>query len=208
MNYYPEFATLLNQYLNDVDRPAAWLAKRLEVSTSTVTRWLNGQTRPGKPETVVRMADILGVYGSTERQSLLSAAGYAYQETRAEFSHAPMSALPDTDRADKGRSIALPPISPEGQVISLERINHFEGPRQDWGEAPDVGRFYGRQVELALLKQWLIADHCQLVGVLGLGGIGKTALATKLAIQIAAYPEADSRSLAKHIGENGVGDPP
>lgn len=56
--------------------------------------------------------------------------------------------------------------------------------RVDWGEAPDVTLFYGRQAELAALKQWLVVDRCRLVSVLGLGGVGKTALVTKLAEQL------------------------
>jgi WD40 repeat protein/DNA-binding winged helix-turn-helix (wHTH) protein len=54
----------------------------------------------------------------------------------------------------------------------------------DWGEAPDVEVFYGRQTELTQLQQWLIADRCRLVAVLGMGGIGKTALATKVSHQV------------------------
>lgn len=55
--------------------------------------------------------------------------------------------------------------------------------REDWGEALDVV-FYGRQAELDQLRQWLLTDRCRLVAVLGLGGIGKTALATTLAKQL------------------------
>jgi WD40 repeat protein/DNA-binding SARP family transcriptional activator len=53
--------------------------------------------------------------------------------------------------------------------------------RQDWGEAPTVYAFYGRQAEVAALTRWLVRDHCRLVAVLGMGGLGKTALATTVA---------------------------
>lgn len=56
--------------------------------------------------------------------------------------------------------------------------------RQDWIEAPNVPLFFGRTEELAKLKQWIITQRCQLVVLLGMGGIGKTALAVKLAEQI------------------------
>ena len=49
--------------------------------------------------------------------------------------------------------------------------------QQDWGEAIDVSVFYGRTSELATLEKWIQVDRCRLVGVLGMGGIGKTALA-------------------------------
>jgi len=55
---------------------------------------------------------------------------------------------------------------------------------QDWDEAVDVPTFYGRTQELATLKQWLVKDRCRLVALLGMGGIGKTALSIKLAQQI------------------------
>lgn len=50
----------------------------------------------------------------------------------------------------------------------------------DWGEAPDVSQFYGRADELSTLKQWIGSDRCRLVALLGMGGIGKSALATKV----------------------------
>ncbi|HAX77910.1 MAG TPA: hypothetical protein DCY88_19230 [Cyanobacteria bacterium UBA11372] len=55
---------------------------------------------------------------------------------------------------------------------------------QDWGEAIDVSFFLGRTEELATLKQWILQDKCRLVAILGMGGMGKTALAIKLAEQI------------------------
>jgi hypothetical protein len=55
---------------------------------------------------------------------------------------------------------------------------------QDLGAAPEVSWFYGRTAELAKLEQWIVKDHCRVVVLFGMGGIGKTALSVKLAQQI------------------------
>lgn len=55
---------------------------------------------------------------------------------------------------------------------------------QDWGEALDVSQFYGRTTELNTLKQWVLQDHCRLIGLLGIGGIGKSSVAAKIAYQL------------------------
>lgn len=57
-------------------------------------------------------------------------------------------------------------------------------PGIDWGEAPDVAVFYGRVAELTKLTTWVDKDRCKLVILLGMGGIGKTTLVTKLVEQL------------------------
>ncbi|GIK38370.1 MAG: hypothetical protein BroJett011_22030 [Chloroflexota bacterium] len=57
----------------------------------------------------------------------------------------------------------------------------------DWGETPDLGSFYGREREQETLERWLVADRCRLVALVGMGGIGKTVLATKVARQVSVH---------------------
>src|SRR2546423_8710360 len=51
-------------------------------------------------------------------------------------------------------------------------------------EAPSVKTFYGREQERAELEQWIAGDGCRVVAVLGIGGIGKSTLVSRLVEQI------------------------
>ena len=63
--------------------------------------------------------------------------------------------------------------------------------KEDWGEAPDVPIFHGRQQELATLEQWILEEGCRLISIVGFAGIGKTRLVrggigkTDLSLQLA-----------------------
>jgi hypothetical protein len=74
-----------------------------------------------------------------------------------------------------------------GWVLPLQTA--LQPPQRDWGEAPAVDLFYGRAHERETLTRWLTTDRCRLVSIMGMGGIGKTTLATKIAAEIADdYP--------------------
>src|SRR5437588_6179507 len=84
-----------------------------------------------------------------------------------------------TPRTDVTRDvIAAAPALKAAEGSALE-------PRLDWGEAPDVIGFVGRAEELATLRHWVLEERCRLAAVLGMGGIGKTALASRLAQEAA-----------------------
>ncbi|MHC5849487.1 WD40 domain-containing protein [Nostoc sp.] len=75
-------------------------------------------------------------------------------------------------------------VSKKNIQTILHRYQQSQSSTQDWGEAIDVSRFYGRQAELQTLATWIGKDNCRFVGIFGLGGIGKTTLSVKLAGQI------------------------
>lgn len=64
---------------------------------------------------------------------------------------------------------------------------HQSENQRDWDDMPSPVTFYGRQAELATLKQWLGAEQCRLVAILGMGGMGKTALAVQVVHQMADH---------------------
>src|ERR1700730_4909800 len=86
---------------------------------------------------------------------------------------------PPASQPGKETSATAPP--PPDALASPSR----GGPHVDWGDALAVTSFYGREWELDLLSEWVVQEHCRVVSVLGQGGIGKSALATKVMHRVA-----------------------
>ncbi|MCL4832942.1 MAG: helix-turn-helix domain-containing protein [Caldilineaceae bacterium] len=147
MAYLPEFAETLNQALTRLDRSPAWLAQRLGVNASTVSRWLNQSGRPADPEMVVRLADVLGL--TAQLSELLAAAGYGYVESGPAPAPAPPPAAAQPD---------LPPVQRQNLPVSLTPL-------------------FGRAEEERELVDLLARPDVRLVTVTGPGGMGKSRLA-------------------------------
>lgn len=67
--------------------------------------------------------------------------------------------------------------------VSIKAADIASG-QEDWGEAPSIEDFLGRTRELSELEQWIVGDRSRLIGVLGMGGIGKTTFATTIAKRV------------------------
>ncbi|MBV8887167.1 MAG: AAA family ATPase [Chroococcidiopsidaceae cyanobacterium CP_BM_RX_35] len=78
------------------------------------------------------------------------------------------------------------PLPTAHSLVSDLKLSYLPTSRCDWGEAIDVSVFYGRETELTTLQQWVVQDRYQLILLLGMGGIGKTALSVKLAQTVQA----------------------
>jgi hypothetical protein len=76
------------------------------------------------------------------------------------------------------RSVVAP--VPEVKLIPPTQ----DGRYIDWGKAADTSTFLGRQKELAELEGWIRSEQLRLIGVFGIGGIGKTLFTIKLAEQV------------------------
>jgi WD40 repeat protein len=103
------------------------------------------------------------------------------------INYKPIEAIANQDGGrDTKLEVETPSIRSQASVLQVET---------DWGEAADVSVFYGRTEELKTLVQWVISglsnaqmaevSPCRLLAILGMGGIGKSALAVKLAQQLA-----------------------
>ena len=146
MNSDSDFGTLLDEYLAQGERSGRWLAARLGVNASTVTRWRNGQTRPNGPEMAIRVADILSIHGN-ERARLLKVLGYSIEEKHTE---------PDAHES-KALDVEPPPqIQPPTSVVWLDHPATY------------------RQTEMAMLAQWLDIGASGIV--MGLAGSGVSTL--------------------------------
>ena len=72
------------------------------------------------------------------------------------------------------REKARSPTSPQNPQPTAKQ------PRIDLDDAPEISTFFDRTSELSTLKQWILENRTRLISILGLSGIGKSAIALQL----------------------------
>src|SRR5262245_13502571 len=167
------------------------LAARLGVHVRSIQAWEGGVSYPDAAHLQALLAVYLRASGLTAGQEVAQARevwAAAVQEAprlRTPFDH------------DWFAALLAAAAAPADLVAPATLATSVGGERrQDWGEAPDVVGFRGRAPERALLTRWLRDERCRLVALLGLGGIGKTILAARLARDLApAFERVYWRSL-------------
>lgn len=162
------------------------LAAMLGITRKAIGRWESGEMYP--------IAAHLKALLALALQQRVFAAGQEEEAVRAFWHVAHQKVLLDETWLHK---LLSQPATPqcEGAVkqhldAGLHRATVTDcEPLVDWGEALDVSSFYGRQEEIALLCRWIGEDRCRMVSVLGMGGMGKSALAITVMHQVARHFE-------------------
>ncbi len=79
--------------------------------------------------------------------------------------------------------------SPQGRDCRDDPLRSSVPLQVDWGDALAAPTFYGCEEELAQLTQWVVQERCHVVSLLGLGGIGKSALSVNLMYRLSGHFE-------------------
>jgi DNA-binding XRE family transcriptional regulator len=170
------------------------LAGRVGVSARSVQDWESGVSYPSAEGLRALVRALLEGHGLTpghergEAEALWAAVERAAPRMRTPFDPAWFAGL----RGERAASAAGPEGAGAGRGAGLAGRAAAGGAaerRQDWGEAPDVLGFVGRADELAALQRWILDERCRLVALLGIGGVGKTSLAARLAQEVAPHFE-------------------
>jgi WD40 repeat protein/transcriptional regulator with XRE-family HTH domain len=182
------FGQIMLTLRTNIGLTQAGLGERLRVSRRAVARWEAGSSYP----TAERLKQLITL--GVQQQAF--PAGRQEEEIRALWHAAHQKLLLDEAwlaallGGPHPALTLLPPVPlAEPQRGEVSAAEPKPAPRVDWGEALDVPTFYDREQELATLSRWVVEEGCRLVSVLGMGGIGKSALAVRAMQQLAGHFE-------------------
>ncbi len=158
------------------------LAEKMRCDTKTIGRWESGDSFP-RPyyrqalrEIFGKDAEEFGLLGEKPGNIQVGKAGGHGGQAQGPHLSAPPPLVPTINPTDASSQPLEEAIAGKGVAFAYLRA--------DWGEAPSIVNLYGRDEGCARLKRWIEEDHCRMVAVLGMGGVGKTAVAAKVAMQM------------------------
>ncbi|HYY88405.1 MAG TPA: helix-turn-helix domain-containing protein, partial [Chloroflexota bacterium] len=165
------------------------LAARLGAGRRTVQEWEAGRSHPSAELLRALIEVLLNAGGLTvgreaaDVQQLWAAVLHEAPRMRTPFDEVWLAGLLAERGVTRQVSEVTRQVTTAGPAVRLALDGPVEGD-QDWGVAPNVLGFVGRAEELSTLREWVLDEGCRLVAVLGMGGIGKTLLAARLAQDI------------------------
>jgi transcriptional regulator with XRE-family HTH domain len=155
------------------------LAARVGVHLRSIQDWEAGHSHPSAQRLRALIAVFVGGGAFVDGLEMAE----AQTLWRAAQAEAPRLKTP-FDAAWFGTLLAASPSTSDDEPADAQ--TKARGPRRVyWGEAPDVAQFLGRVGELEVLRRWVLDEGCRIIAILGLGGVGKTLLATRLAQDVA-----------------------
>ena len=156
-------------------------AERIGVHPRSVGDWEMGVNHPSAARLQAVIAALLEVGGLTTGQEMAEA-----QELWAAVERDAARMRTPFDSLWFARLLAEHHAPPDAHVTVRPRgTGSAAEHRHEWGDAPDPEPFVGRSTELGVLRHWVLDECCRLLAVVGMGGIGKTSLAAKLAHEVA-----------------------
>jgi WD40 repeat protein/transcriptional regulator with XRE-family HTH domain len=198
------FGQLILKLRTSIGLTQVGLAALLGVSRRAVGEWETGLNYPKAPhlqnliELCVQQqvfapereeAEIRALWKTAHQRMLLDEAWLASLLTRPP---APSMPIEEAGSAAVVRAspapVQLPP--PTETPVTYAGGEPAASPRVDWVGVLDVSHFSGREVEVAELSAWIVQERCRLIALLGMGGIGKSMLASYLGQHLGPHFEA------------------
>lgn len=152
------------------------IAERLHVAGDTVRNYLSkGLYRYIEAVLIDKDHDVQRVKDWSRVPPLLEAVGYRLAMGGASGVGANNDSSSETADTQNARTPSVDGAKAVPSTVTSEKR---------WQGAPDASVFYGRVQELETLHHWIGEEQCRMIALMGIGGIGKTTLAAKLAEQL------------------------